>query len=65
MEVTNLLFAAVAIVSFILGRLTAGKDSLQLYKRGVSDGSYAMVKYLTPYLKDSYLDKVKEGKSVR
>ena len=65
MEVVNLLFAAVALVSFILGRLTVNKDHLDMYKRGVSDGTNAMFRYLTPYLKEEYLDKDKEGKFVR
>lgn len=64
MEVTNLLFAAVAVVSFILGRVITRQDALEMYKRGVSDGTYAMLKYLTPYLKDDYLDKTQEGKPV-
>ena len=64
MDPTNLLFAAVSVVSFVIGKMTTKGDYVEQYKRGVQDGTSAMLRYLTPYLKEEYLDKDKEGKSV-
>lgn len=65
MDPTNLLFAAVSVVSFVIGKMTTKGDYVEQYKRGVQDGTSAMLKYLTPYIKEEFLNAPhKEGKSM-